>query len=136
MKQYTKLIGRESELIKEQLKEFLKQSKEEYQKSKNESLSNIERRAYFQQASEKLYKVMIHVIEIKSGYNIRSHSDLFDSFYWQQANFHSETMETFLSRMNLLHSYFYEGGIYPSYGVERSYKNLLDYINEIIDRFE
>ena len=113
------------ENIRSQLKMMLKLSKEEYK---------IKDLGHFQQASEKLYKVMIHIIELKSGYNIRRHIDIFDTFYWQKAGFHISTMTTFTSNMNLLHSYFYEGGAYPTISVDRVYNNLLKYVDGIIDR--
>ena len=119
------LQANDIENIKSQLKIMLKLSQEEYK---------LKDKGHFQQACEKLYKVMIHIIEIKSGYNIRSHIDIFDHYYWQKAGFHISTMETLTSRMNLLHSYFYEGAIYPSESVERTYTNLLESIKKIVDR--
>ena len=119
------LQANDVEDIKSQLKMMLKLSKEEYK---------IKDIGHFQQACEKLYKVMIHILELKSGYNIRSHNQITDQFYWQKAGFHVTTMTTFTSNMNLLHNYFYEGGTYPSTSVDRVYNNLLTYVNKIIDR--
>ena len=100
--------------IKNQLKNMLNASEIEYKKKDMTS---------FQQACEKLYKVMLHILELKSGYNIRYHEQLYDSFYWKKAGFHLNIMTTFTSNMNLLHSYFYEGGVYPSESVDRTYNN-------------
>jgi len=111
--------------IKSQLKIMLQLSKDEYK---------IKDKGHFQQACEKLYKVMIHILELKSGYNIRSHNDIYDQFYWQKAGFHISTMTTFTSNMNLLHSYFYEGPNYPSQSVNIVYNRLLEYVNKIVDR--
>lgn len=111
--------------IRSQLKMMLKLSKEEY---KQKDIG------HFQQACEKLYKVMIHVLELKSGYNIKRHNEIFDTFYWKQAGFHISTMTTFTSNMNLLHTYFYEGGAYPSESVNRVYLRLVEYVDKIVDR--
>ena len=120
--------------LENQLKELIQQSKVEYENSKDESISIDNRKTYFQQASEKLYKIMIHILEIKSGYDIKLHEDLDDPFYWRQAGFYAPTMEHFLKIMNTLHVYFYEGRIFPSPVVERSYEELMDFVNQTIDK--
>lgn len=119
------LQANDVEGIRSQLKAMLRLSQDEYK---------IKDRAHFQQACENLYKVMIRILEIKSGYNIRSHTDIFDTFYWQKAGFHISTMQIFTANMNLLHSYFYEGGVYPTESIERTYIKLLEYVNGIVYR--
>ena len=120
-----RLADEEIDDLRIQLKDMLKLSKEEYK---------IKDRSHFQQACEKLYKVMIHTIEIKSGYNIKLHQDVSDPFFWRSAGFRMTSMSDALARMNLLHYYFYEGGVYPNEGLDITYTKLLKYIESIVNR--
>ena len=64
------------------MREMISSSKREYELSKNTQLEKDRRRNYFQQACEKLYKTMIHILELKSGYNIKYHEQILDDFFW------------------------------------------------------
>ena len=111
--------------IKIQLKDMLRESKKEYQ---------IKDRVHFQQACEKLYKVMIHVLELKSGYNIKMHNEIYDGFFWKKAGFRQSTMIEITNSMSSLHNYFYEGSVYPSTPIEGTYNKLIKYIDSIVGR--
>lgn len=116
------------ESIKRQLSNSLKASADEHADSMDVNKPGDERMMLFQQACEKLYKAMIHVLELKSGYEIQSHGDIFDEFYWQKAGYQITIMSDFLAKMNLLHNYFYEGPIYPARGVDSAYSSLNGFV--------
>jgi len=108
--------------VKSQLKSMLVASRVEFEKSKNLSLSFEDRRTFFQQACEKLYKAMIHILEVKSGYDIEFHEQLYNDDIWKRAGLNLSVMTNTMSDMNGLHNYFYEGQDYLPETVMRVYK--------------
>jgi len=128
------LITEQISLIKRQLKSMIVLSKEEYDLSKNQSLDKDQRMSYFQQACEKLYKVVIHFLELKSGYNIRYHEELYDDQIWKKTGFSLSVMQTITGDLDSVHRFFYEGGTYPSEIVDSKYRRLYKFLYENVNK--